>query len=408
MNLFLFSMGLGVYSVQLAKALGLSDRVVIALNEQDEHSLRAEHPTFFEYIPFKTMPVPHYGFPDPRKFYQILRIFLKVVRHKPEVIHVLLSGLYPESFLALWLATRIGLPLVVTVHDTQFHPGDSARLHTVWLHCKVLELCSQIIVHGKYLAEDLIHWLGMDERIINIVPHGNYDIYLQTSGLSRICDPKPGQVLMFGRMKRYKGLDVLIQAASIVARHIPKLKIILAGQGPELDLLESTLKGSSIFEIRNRYIPAREVTELFSSSTLVVIPYKEASQSGPLHLAYSMGRPVVATRVGAIPESLQHGREGFLVPPNDPTSLAQAMIKILNDHQLAVKMGLAARLKADIELNWVDGIGSKTRAVYQKAIEIKKKKLSYPGIGAKARWKRVRNYYYQVLRDEHGRQKNFS
>jgi glycosyltransferase involved in cell wall biosynthesis len=263
-------------------------------------------------------------------------------------------------------------------------------------------------VHGKYLAEDLIHWLGMDERIINIVPHGSYDIYLQTSGVSMICDPEPGQVLMFGRMKRYKGLDILMRAASIVARHIPKLKIILAGQGPELDRLESSLKDNPVFEIRNRYIPAREVTQLFSSSTLVVIPYKEASQSGPLHLAYSMGRPVVATRVGAIPESLQHGREGLLVPANDPKSLAKAMIKILNDRELADRMGKTARLKADKELNWADGIRSKTRAVYQKAIEVKKKRLFYPGIGAKERWKRVKNYYFQVLRDEHRRPHNFS
>jgi glycosyltransferase involved in cell wall biosynthesis len=258
------------------------------------------------------------------------------------------------------------------------------------------------------MAEDLMHWLGIDERSINIVPHGNYDIYLQTSGNFRSVDPKPGQVLMFGRMKRYKGLNILERAASIVAQHIPKLKVILAGQGPELDLYETTLKTNPIFEIRNRYIPAREVVELFLSSSLVVIPYIEASQSGPLHLAYSMSRPVVATRVGAMPESLQHGREGFLVPPNDPKALAEAIIKILNDPGLAVNMGRAGRLKADKALNWADEISSKTRAVYQKAVEMKDNKISYPGIGARERWKRIKNYYFQVLQDEHRRPDNFS
>ena len=223
-----------------------------------------------------------------------------------------------------------------------------------------------------------------------------------------MIEPKPGQVLIFGRMKRYKGIEVLMRATPLIAERVPNLKIIFAGQGDELDRLEDRLKIDPVFEVRNRYISAGETVELFSASTLVVIPYIEASQSGPLHLAYSLGRPVVASAVGAIAESLQSGQEGFLVAPNDPEALAEAMIKILNNPDLSTRMGRAARIKADRELNWSEEISAKTRVVYQKAQELRRNNLHYPGIGASQRWQRVKKYYYQIRKDELARQNNLS
>lgn len=401
MNFFLFSIGLGVYSVQLAQALGTRDRVVIALNDRDGNQLRTEFPAFFENASFNIIFVPHFVFPDPRQFFQALSTYWRIIRHKTDVIHVLMSGTFPESYLALWMARKTGLPLVATLHDTGLHPGDFASLRSIWLHFRALELCSQVIVHGQHMANHLLTEFGMDERIINVIPHGNYDIYLKTGVVSPASVPEPGQVLLFGRMKKYKGLDVVIDAAPIVAEKIPNLKIIIAGRGEELDRFEPQLKTKPFFEIRNKYVPAREVAELFSSSSLLVIPYIEASQSGPLHLAYTWGRPVVASRVGAIPESLRHGTEGLLVPPNDPRGLADAMINVLRNPDLALKLGRSARIKAEKELNWEGEISKKVRIVYQKAIEMQKNKISYPGIGAKKRWKRARDYYHRILRNGH-------
>ncbi len=402
MNLFLFSPGLGVYSVQLAQGLGKKDHVAIVLNDRDAKNLEREFPDFFDRSHFKTIEAPHYIFPDPRKMFQIGRMFRDIIQHKTEVLHVLVSGTYTEIFAVLWLARKTGLPLVATVHDTRIHPGDFVRAHSAWLHFKVMELCSQIIVHGNHMAEDLIKNYGIDERVVNIVPHGNYDIYLQSSGIPRNYQPerKPGQVLLFGRMKRYKGLDILSRAAPIVAKAIPELKIILAGQGTELDRLEPQLRGLPYFDIQNKYIPAGDAAMLFAESSLLVIPYIEASQSGPLHLAYTCGLPVVATRVGAIPESLTDEKEGILVPPNDPESLAQGIIRMLKNPETAKNYGTAGRKKADTELDWAGAISNKTRRVYDKALEMKTRGILYPGIGSKERWKRFKKRY-RASQNEH-------
>jgi len=399
MNISLFSMGLGVYFIQLAVGLKKTENVAFALYEQEALQIREDFPTFLQNVKFGILPVAHHRFFDPRKYLQAYYAYRFFIRHNSDVIHVSLSGTYLEAFLSLWLAHKSGIPIVGTVHDTRFHPGDSARYHSVRLHLKVLEMCSQIIVHGHHMAADLIHLWGFDENIINIIPHGNYDIYLQASDNSHSLDPKPGQVLLFGRMKRYKGLKVLIRAAPIVAAHVPNLKIILAGRGEELNRIHSQLSSNPLFEIRNRYIPVDEVANLFSSSEMVVIPYIEASQSGPLHLAYTFGKAVVATKVGAISESLTHGREGLLIPTNDHRALAKAMIEIMINPNLSKRMGQSARNKAETELNWQGTISEKSKIVYQKAIEMHRKKIFYPGIGTKRRLKRVKDYYYQVLRD---------
>ena len=400
MNEYLFSLGLGVYSVQLAQGLGITDRVSIALAQKDADNLLRDFPRFFKTASFKLDIVPVYRNIDPRKPIQALKIYRTIKRSKPEVIHILLSGMSSESFLAIKLLHYSGIPMVCTLHDTALHPGDFSKLHHVWFQLKVMELCSRIIVHGQHMVGDLIKYYGFDERSIDVVPHGNYNIYFSTDGLGADTTPEKSGVLFFGRMKKYKGLDILIQAAEIAAREVPDLKIRVAGRGDELDLLLEELEKRPYFEVHNRFITSSEVSDFFALSSLVVIPYIEASQSGPLHVAYSYGRPVVATRVGAIPESLTHGREGLLVPPNNPEALARAMIKLLQDPQLARQMGKAGKVKSETELNWAEDIGDKTRKVYLKAIEMKKNKLFYPGIGPVQRWKQIRKFYYsQAVND---------
>jgi len=395
MKIFLFSIsdGLGVYSVQLARGLAAKDQVTIALHGPEADELLTEFPDFFQESQFHPLAVPHYGFPDPRKIWQAFRVHRAITRYNPDVLHVHLGGLFTEAFPVLWLAHQSGLPMVATVHDPWYHLGDLPPLRHAWLICKVQEWCSQLIVHGRQLAQDLVNGLGMDERLVSIVPHGNHDLYLQAKGSPPPSEPVPGRVLFFGRMLKYKGLDVLAQAAERVAAKVPALKIVLAGRGEELDRFESQLRSIPYFEIHKQWVQGREVARFYYSASLVVVPYIEATQSGPLHLAFTFGRPVVATRVGAIPESVENGREGLLVPPNDPKALAEAMIQVLNNPELAGQLGRAARRKAETDLNWGGEIGEKTRAVYHKAMELKKNGVTYPGIGFKARWERVKEYY---------------
>ena len=391
MRIVLFSLGIGFYGVQLAKGLAEKHQVNCVLNDREVVSLIREYPRFFENQNFEIIPVPHRSIKDPRKFMATWQGYHAVKRNTAEVVHAQLNGIWLETYLTYCLTRRAGIPLVGTVHDTRFHPGDTAPLRMIKMHFKTLAKCAQLIVHGETLAADLIDNFGVDQRVVNVVEHGNFDVFM--SALSQPPPPRiPGRVVLFGRMKEYKGVDVLVEAARIASKTLPNLEVVLAGRGEALDRLKPALAGDPLFDVRSRYIPAEEVADIYSSSSLVVLPYLEASQSGPLNIAFSFGKPVVASRVGAMPEVVSHGVEGLLTTPGDPHELAAAMVTILQNPALGQEMGAAGRKKAAGLLNWSGAIREKTLKVYEKAIRMQRDKVQYPGVGPHRRWALVQDY----------------
>jgi glycosyltransferase involved in cell wall biosynthesis len=123
--------------------------------------------------------------------------------------------------------------------------------------------------------------------------------------------------------------------------------------------------------VHNSYIEADKVSALFQRASLVVQPYLEASQSGIVPIAYRHARPVVATRVGSIPEVVEDGVTGLLVQPGDEHALALAVITLLQDDALRQKMGLQASEKLSRDLSW-EAIAQKTRMVYERALALHK------------------------------------
>ena len=89
------------------------------------------------------------------------------------------------------------------------------------------------------------------------------------------------------------------------------------------------------------YVPMDEVAALVESARVVATPYIRASQSGVAHLAYTFGRPVIASAVGDLPEVVQDEVTGLLVEPGDADGLAMAMLRLLRDAGLAAKLGEA-------------------------------------------------------------------
>ena len=130
------------------------------------------------------------------------------------------------------------------------------------------------------------------------------------------------------------------------------------------------MQTKSTFEIYNKFISHEEVSELFQRASVVVLPYIDASQSGIVPIAYAFKKPVVVTNVGSIPEVVDDGKTGFIVPPRDSKALADAIIKLLKNDKLRKEMGEHAYKKMKEELSW-DKIAKKTIEVYKEAIRDK-------------------------------------
>ena len=146
----------------------------------------------------------------------------------------------------------------------------------------------------------------------------------------------------------------------------PSTRLVVAGDGslaPYGDLLRDER-----IEVVNRFIDDAEVPALFARARLVVLPYIEGTQTGVIPIAYAFRKPVVVTDVGAIPEVVEEGRTGYIVPPRDPGALAGAILKILQNEPLRTTMGTAAYEKMTRELSW-GPISDRTIAAYREVVE---------------------------------------
>ncbi|GAY14658.1 glycosyltransferase [Mycobacterium sp. shizuoka-1] len=177
---------------------------------------------------------------------------------------------------------------------------------------------------------------------VHVIPHGDEGIF-DAAGLPGVLNTGP-VALSFGTVTAYKGIDTLLKAWPAVRARVGDAALVIAGAlGPDMDesQLRAQIPPGAGVTLNLGYVPISDVTQYFSAARCVVLPYKRSSQSGVAHLAYTLGRPVVATRVGDIPDVVRDGVSGLLVPPDDPDALAQALIRVLTDPELAAAMGKA-------------------------------------------------------------------
>jgi len=138
--------------------------------------------------------------------------------------------------------------------------------------------------------------------------------------------------LFFGAPRHAKGLDLLLDALAFVQR--PRLRLVVAGElagGTRFlrrRLAAPTMRGR--VTVLDRYVPNEDVGTVFASADVVVLPYREGSRSGVQALATGFGRPVIVTRVGGLPEYVEDGATGRVVPAEDPPALAGALAEFFD------------------------------------------------------------------------------
>jgi glycosyltransferase involved in cell wall biosynthesis len=230
-------------------------------------------------------------------------------------------------------------PNVVVVHDPEPHPGD-----VTWILENItIRQATRCVLMSERLKPALVRRGILPERI-DIIPHG--PLHYPTSRQPQ-KDTRP-VVLFFGRITRYKGLEVLLQAWPAVQQ---PCRLVIAGEG-DLAPYRPLLDQLAEVEIINQWIPDEQVGELFARAAVVVLPYTSATQSGVLAIASARGLPVVATRSGGLPEQIQHGTTGLLVTPGSATELAEAIDQLLSDPAYAARLGAALQRESETTRSW--------------------------------------------------------
>ncbi len=149
----------------------------------------------------------------------------------------------------------------------------------------------------------------------------------------------------------------MVEAFALV-RQSCDAKLLIAGYPTKhinIDDLKAKIAKLNLTEhvaLDPRYVPLEEVGALMGLATIAVYPYRSSTQSGALQVAYTFGRPVVATAVGGLPEAIEHGRSGFLVPACSPPELANGILKLVTNPELSKVMGEYARHLSETRFSW--------------------------------------------------------
>jgi glycosyltransferase involved in cell wall biosynthesis len=140
----------------------------------------------------------------------------------------------------------------------------------------------------------------------------------------------PRRLLFFGRIVAYKGLDLLLDAYGQLKQTHPDLSLAICGAG-DLTPYRAAIDALADVTVENRYIPEEELPGILERSDLMVLPYREASQSGVMALAEAAGMPVVGTPTGALVEQIAPGVNGLIADAVDGKALAYSIGRFLDD-----------------------------------------------------------------------------
>lgn len=239
----------------------------------------------------------------------------------------------------------------LTVHDPRPHPGDAQPARAARsLRRSLRRHAALVFAHSEVLADELIG-LGDVRSPVVVVPHGVGEA---------VTAPLPSReaLLFFGRISHYKGLDILLDAMPLVWERRPGVTLTIAGEGEFPD--HPGLADPRV-ELLGGHVPEEAVPRLFESATCVMLPYRQASQSGVGSEAKRYGRAMVATSVGGLPE-LVTPDSGRLVPPEDARALAEAILEILVTPGLAEALGRGSAAEGT---DW-RSVATRTLEAYQR------------------------------------------
>lgn len=255
----------------------------------------------------------------------------RIAREKPDLVIVnwWMPFFGPAYIVSLGLAKLLcNTKVMYVVHNAIPHekrPGDMLITRLGF------SVADYFLVMSGAVRDDLLS-IRPDAKY-TLTPHPLYDIFgapVDSAKAKRSLGVTGPALLFFGLVRAYKGLDILLAAMPAVLK-VMDVTLIVAGEFYEdkQSYVEQAarLGISDKIRIMDRYVPDEEVAGLFSAADLLVLPYRSATQSGVTQVAFFFGTPVLATRVGGLPEVVTDGVTGMLVPPEDPSAISDAIIR---------------------------------------------------------------------------------
>lgn len=279
----------------------------------------------------------------------------------------LIDSIAPWTYLRAARRVTGFAPDVVVFQWWQPFFAPAFRTMCWWLRRKtsarIVFVCHNVLPHESSMIDRSLTRLGLGgahafvvqsredgERLRELMPNARFafnplpvfDLFNRsrhTRESARETIGVDGRVLLFfGLIRRYKGLDILLRAFARCADRIDAT-LLVVGEFYEdrrpYDRMLDDLRIRSRVRVVDSYVPDEEVEAYFRAADVAVLPYRSATQSAIVQTAFSFEKPVIVTAVGGLPDVVDDGRTGFVVPPEDPEALADAIERFFAESRSA-------------------------------------------------------------------------
>lgn len=312
--------------------------------------LRAEGPlrSRLEQAGIPVLEFPISGLLTPSALRQGARLVRFLRRHRVDVLH---SHDQYNNFFACMSARVAGVPLVIA--SRRWSVAHMQRRHLL-LNRVGFRFADVVLANSPSVARELASVDGLDERQLVTISNwvddaafAPFDGVSRRAAIGELGVPAGATVLgVVARLDAVKGHATLLQAMAELARERPRLHLVLVGDGPCRQALESDAERLGI-RARVHFAGTRpQLPNLHGLFDVSVLPSLSEGFPNSVVEAMAAGRPVVATAVGGTVDAIENGQSGVLVPAGDSTALAEAIAKLLDDPARASALGDAARRRA--------------------------------------------------------------
>ncbi len=282
----------------------------------------------------------------PRVFWGIQGLVARLRQDPVDVIH---AHTRVAQVVADQVSRRLNIPYVTTWHGI-YKPRLGRRLYpcTGKICIAISSIVRQHLIRDFQIPPQHIRLVhnGIDTEYYAVTPDSaSVEAYREKWGILK-SQPVMGGI---GRLAagEVKGFDVFLAAACLLEESVPGIQVLIVGDGPRRPFLEDV---AGRLGIRNRVHFAGKIEDIripLALMDLFIFPSRWSEAFGlTLVEAMSAGKPVIATQVGAVPEIVQHGVNGWLVPPDDPAFLAESVERLLSDQAAARELGQQAQMRA--------------------------------------------------------------
>lgn len=301
---------------------------------------------------------------------ELLALWSVAIKEKPDIIHA--HWILPQGFTAAIVSKLLHIPFVVTAHAGDVFPLDKPVFRL--LSRFSINAAAAVTANSKYTKAAVEK---IANKAVHVIPMGvDLKLFCSASSAAAAAVRKKyairGKMLLFvGRLAEKKGVTYLISAMASVINEFPGARLVVVGDGPEKAALQRQaqqlgLSGSIIFA---GSVPNSQLPPYYKAADVFVLPSIVDSRGDTEGLgvvlleAIASGTAVVASRIGGIPDIVIHNRTGLLVEQKNPGQLAEAVVSLLKNRQLAKKLSAAARKRVEARFSW-KSVSDEFAAVY--------------------------------------------